>query len=232
MVFRWRWLGWLGFALCKEAKWTGVGLETGLDLHLICPPPLPVLRRQIIISSFSKMTDPWKAWTHSLFQKTVQERANVTKAYEKIFDGCMHYLDFVQRFTLTKYCAWDIPVDSMVDRTLCRDYVIRRLARLGLSVTVVNDQQPYKLMISWIDPVPLRSRNNQVAASGSTHRPDEAEDEIASQHSTHIDDDVPEEDDDRASSTTSKPSKRNKASSSAAFSFFRKVANPCKIIGE
>lgn len=168
------------------------------------------------------MTDPWKTWTHGLYQKNMQERALVVKAYEKIFDQCMGYVNFVQRNTLQKFTYWDVPADSLVDRTVCRDYILRRIAKLGLAVSVPNPSaEPYRLLIDWIHP----SLVPQTPYQDSTADMEDEEDVGPL-------DEKEDEDEEEEESPSRKRKKKKKEAPSSLMSFYRKLANPAKIIGE
>ena len=176
--------------------------------------------------------DPWKAWARNLYQKGIDERHKVTKAYERLFDATVRYVDFVQRNTLNKFCAWEVPADPMVDRTLCRDYIIRRLAKLGLAVQVANPQQaPFKLLISWLDPSPpppMIPVPQSIAIEIPARRHEEEEDSIGSEPEP----DPPDDEDGDGDGDGASSSKKRSSSKRKLFTYYRKIANPSKIIGE
>jgi hypothetical protein len=165
------------------------------------------------------MADPWKVWTQGLYQKNQQERQLILKAYERIFDGCMRYIGFVQRHTLNKYCAWEVPNDALVDRTLCRDYIIRRLVKLGLAVTVPQ-MDPWKLVINWIDPAPILQQSSVAQEHVEVQLAENDEEEEEEEE---------EEKEEQQQQQKKSPSTEKKRKT---FEYLRLVANPSKIIGE
>lgn len=154
----------------------------------------------------------------------MQERQTITRAYEKIFNNCVTHIDFIQRNSLNKFCIWDVPSDQMVDRTLCRDYVIRRLAKLGLSVSIPIPAEPYKLVINWIDMhAPVYS--TMMVHTDSAAAPIRPSPTAVSEEETE---ELEDQETEVEKEESEIPVRRRKR---PLDSFFRRVANPSKIVG-
>lgn len=199
--------------------------------------------------------DAWFAWASTLRRRNHTEAAMVRKTYEQLFEQAMKTIIFANKYTTDKFSIYLVPISVVglmaFDRTIARDYIMRRMIKLRVNVSLPDPNNPFLLMFVWFDipqmtvtPEPFSvppavfptkqyrsDKHSKKYASPASSRYESSSD-ASSENS---------ENDDEESSDESVASEKHSRSSSAGrpdaelqdlYSFFRKVANPTKIIGK
>ena len=190
--------------------------------------------------------DAWSIWASTLRSRSKTEVHMIQKTYESLFDRAMSVVVFTNKYTTDKFVLYEVPstvVGLMTfDRLIARDYIIRRMLKLGIHATIPDNTKPFTLLFVWFE-IPLVAKTAippppPAMPISTKHKKETLVDDSYSSS----DEDVNTDSDDSDLSTDTSDSEKRGGSSKnkprkdserdKLFGFFRKICNPSKIVGK
>jgi hypothetical protein len=188
--------------------------------------------------------DPFLTWAKMLQQKDGAEKRLIARSYERLFAEAVNAVKWASRFTTDRFALYEVPASMLglvpYDRTVARDYIIRRFIALGFRVVISDPTRPFQLLMSWFEVVPNLDAGLVVSAASGGGAEDAKKGERRRRKRTRTEEDEDESDtevesaDEGGSRRRPEGSRHRKGKGSESktdlFNFFRLIADPSKII--